>query len=187
MGDRQRIDEIAQHVAEILKRLRLDAREDPELEETPQRVAEFYLDVFQAVDAPAPKLNFIERPSSAEELILVRDLPFYSLCVHHLVPFFGYGHIGYVPGTKIVGFNGLARVLRYFAGRPQLQERLTAQVADYLQRALQPRGLIVMLRARQFCLEMRGERLPGWIETTAAHGVLQTGPRRDEFFLRLRT
>jgi GTP cyclohydrolase I len=107
-------------------------------------------------------------------------------CVHHLVPFFGRAHIAYVPKDKLAGFSGLARLLRHFASQPQLQERMTNAVADHLQAVLQPEGVIVHVQARQLCLEMRGERVPGLVETTAARRVFQSGPLREEFFARIK-
>lgn len=181
-----RVDQISRHIAELLELLGLDAEADPELRRTPQRVAQLYLDLFRGVDGPPPEIGVIENPQPLGEMILVRDLPFYSICIHHFVPFFGRAHIAYVPGDKITGFSGLGRVLQHYASQPQLQERLTAEVADHLQAALDPRGVMVMLQARQLCMEMRGACSPGWVETTAARGVLQSGRLRDEFFLRMR-
>jgi GTP cyclohydrolase I len=115
---------------------------------------------------------------------LVRGIQAHN-CVHHFLPFFGYGHIAYVPGDRLIGISGIGKVLQHFARRPQLQERLAAQVADYLQTALTPQGVIVLLQARQLCMEMRAEKNTGLVETTAARGCFQEGPHREEFFHRL--
>jgi GTP cyclohydrolase I len=202
---------IALHVAEILKLLGLDAETDPELGRTPERVAQLYVELFQAVGQPPPDigpLSVVRRPLSVVEepvaattslttdhgpratgqsdMILVRGLPFYSLCIHHLLPFFGQASVAYVPQAKLAGFSGLARVLRHMGSQPQLQERMTSAVADHLQAVLEPEGIIVHLQARHLCLEMRGERVPGWVETTASRGVFQSGRLREEFFARIK-
>jgi len=187
MTEANQLDQIAQHVTEILRLLGLDAEADAQLRRTPQRVAQLCLELFQAVGQPPPDIGLIENPIqrtalTSDEMILVRDLPFYSLCIHHLLPFFGRAHIAYVPRAKMAGFGGLARLLRHLASQPQLQERMTNAVADHLQAALEPEGIIVHVQARHLCLEMRGERVTHFVETTAARGVFQTGRLRDEFF-----
>jgi GTP cyclohydrolase I len=186
MTEIDRSDQLAQHITEILKLLRLDVEAAPELRRTPQRVAQLYLELFQGVSQPPPDIGWIDNPPPSEEMILVRDLPFYSLCTHHLLPFFGHAHIAYAPRAKIVGFSGLARIVRHFASKPQLQERLTNETTDHIQSVLEPEGVIVSMQARHLCLEMRGERVPALVETTAARGVFQEGPLRDEFFARLK-
>ena len=129
-----------------------------------------------------PELATFARVSSgAEELVVVRDLPFYSLCVHHFVPFFGHAHVAFLPGETLLGISGVARVLEHYARRPQLQERVTAQVADHLERVLAPRGVGVMLEARHLCMEMRGIRKPGRVETRVLRGAL-TDPRWASVF-----
>jgi GTP cyclohydrolase I len=104
--------------------------------------------------------------------VVVRDLPFHSLCVHHLVPFFGRAHIAYLPGDRIIGISGAARLLDHYARRVQLQERITRQIADHLERLVQPRGVAVMLEARHLCMEMRGIRKLGRVETRVVRGAL---------------
>jgi GTP cyclohydrolase I len=109
-------------------------------------------------------------------VVVVRDLPFHSLCVHHFVPFFGRAHVAYLPGSRIVGISGAARLLAYYARRPQLQERLTTQIADHLERLVQPRGVAVVIEARHLCMEMRGIRTPGLVETRVVRGALASPP-----------
>lgn len=186
MTEADRVNQIERHIAQILQLIGLDAEADPELGRTPQRVARLYMELFRGVSQSPPGIGLVENPQPSDEMVLVRDLPFYSMCVHHLVPFFGCCDIAYVPADKIVGFNDLSRLLRHYASQPQLQERLAAEAADHLQAALKPQGVIVRLQARQLCLEMRGERSPGIVETTAARGVFQTGRLREEFFARIR-
>ncbi|TMQ69843.1 MAG: GTP cyclohydrolase I [Candidatus Eisenbacteria bacterium] len=161
-------------IAALIRALGLDPATEPELAETPARVADLYAEIFSGLDpASAPALaTFPTPPSTGEDLVLVRDLPFYSLCVHHFVPFFGRAHVAYLPGRRLLGISGMARVLQHHARRPQLQERLAAQVADHLERALEPRGVAVVLQARHLCMEMRGIRSPGTVETRTLRGAL---------------
>jgi GTP cyclohydrolase I len=160
-------------VEELIRALSLDPAREPELKETPARLADLYAEVFAGLD-PAARPSPVTFPHEGgeEEVVAVRDLQFYSMCVHHLVPFFGVAHVAYVPAAKIVGISGPARILDYHSRRPQLQERLTREVADHLEEILAPRGLLVVLRARHLCMEMRGVRRRGEVETRVARGVL---------------
>ena len=167
-------------VAELIRALGLDPATEPELAATPERVADLYAEIFAGLDPGAEP-----RPASfsatdagpragrqSDDLVIVRDLPFYSLCVHHFVPFFGHAHVAYLPGKRLIGLSGVARILEFYARRPQLQERLTAQVADHLARLLKPRGVAVVIEARHLCMEMRGVRKTGCFETRALRGAL---------------
>jgi GTP cyclohydrolase IA len=177
-------DRIAEHVTEIFRLLSLDPDHDRELDGTPQRVAELALELNGANMVP-PLVQPLAHGSSEHGLIAVRDLRFHSYCAHHLLPFFGHAHIGYEPGETIPGIGLPGRVLDYFSRRPQLQERLGEQVADFLFREIGARGVIVVIEARQLCVEMRGARRTATIETTAARGTLVSGESRREFFERL--
>jgi len=161
-------------VAELIRALGLDEASEPELRETPARVADLYAEIFSGLDPGAvPELaTFPHDASAGGELVVVRDLPFHSLCVHHLVPFFGRAHIAYLPGERIIGISGTARLLDLYARRPQLQERITRQIADHLERLVAPRGVAVMLEARHLCMEMRGVRKHGRVETRVVRGAL---------------
>jgi GTP cyclohydrolase IA len=157
----------------LVSALGLDPATEPELRETPARVRSLYEEIFAGLsDANEPELATFPRPTDSDELVVVRDLPFYSLCVHHFVPFFGHAHVAFLPDKTLLGISGVARVLEHYARRPQLQERITAQVADHLERALAPRGVAVMLEARHLCMEMRGIRKPGRVETRIVRGAL---------------
>jgi GTP cyclohydrolase I len=119
-----------------------------------------------------------------DELVLARDIPFHSLCQHHMLPFKGVAHVGYLPGDRIIGLSKLARVVELFARDLQVQERLTKQVADWLQVQLAPKGVGVVLEAEHLCMSLRGVRAEGSMTVTSAlHGLLREDPRsRAEFF-----
>ncbi len=164
---------IARAVREIL----LAIGEDPEregLQETPERVAAAYVQLFAGLsENPAHHLEggFAE---AARDLVLIRDLPVASLCEHHLLPFTGKAHVGYVPNGRVAGFSELARVVEGYAKRPQLQERLTAQVADALHEKLGSSGAIVVVEATHTCMTMRGAEAVGSVAvTSAARGIFE--------------
>lgn len=164
---------IARAVHEILSAI----GEDPEREgllETPERVAEAYAYLFAGLfEDPARYLEsgFDEK---ARDLILIRDLPVASLCEHHLLPFAGNAHVGYVPNGRVAGFSEVARVVEGYARRPQLQERLTAQIADAVYEKLGALGAMVLIEATHSCMTMRGAEVPGSIAvTSAARGVFE--------------
>lgn len=140
--------------------------EDPNREgllDTPRRVAKMYEEIFSCIDKdPKDDLQVFFEHAGHEELILVKDIPFYSCCEHHLVPFFGKAHIGYIPrGGKITGLSKLARVVDTVAKKPQLQERLTTEIVEALEAQLNPLGIIVVIEAEHMCMTMRGIKKPG--------------------------
>ena len=151
--------------------------EDPDregLRETPARVARMYEEVFAGL-AQDPAVHFEKTfDEHCNEMVLVRDISFYSMCEHHLVPFFGKAHIGYIPAAdgRVCGLSKLARLVEVFAKRPQVQERLTGQIADTLVEQLHPQGGIVVLEAEHMCMSMRGVKKPGsHTVTSAVRGV----------------
>ncbi|MGH7731547.1 MAG: GTP cyclohydrolase I, partial [Candidatus Eiseniibacteriota bacterium] len=157
----------------LIRALGLDPSSEPELADTPARVADLYAEVLSGLDPGAiPELATFPHEGAGDDLVVVRDLPFHSLCVHHLVPFFGHAHIAYLPGSRIIGISGAARLLDHYARRPQLQERITTQIADHLERLVAPRGVAVVLEARHLCMEMRGIRKHGRVETRIVRGAL---------------
>jgi len=174
-------------IADLIRALGLDTAAEPELAETPARVTDLYREIFSGLD-PASEPDLATFPHEGMgDLVVVRDLPFYSLCVHHFVPFFGRALVAYLPGDMLVGISGAARLLEHFARRPQLQERLGQQIADALHELIRPRGVAVVLEARHLCMEMRGIRKRGVVETRAVRGeladarwtaALQMGPER---------
>jgi GTP cyclohydrolase IA len=151
------------------------------LQGTPARMARAYAELF----APRPfDLTTFPNDEGYDELVLARDIPVRSVCEHHLLPFTGVAHVGYLPGTRILGLSKLARIVQYFASRPQVQERLTKQVADWLDEHLQPRGIGVVIEAEHTCMTLRGVQAGGSKTVTSTLlGFLRTDPSsRQEFF-----
>ena len=169
-------------VAELLAALGQDLSSE-QLADTPRRVAASYAELL----TPAPfTLTTFPNDEGYDELVLVRAIPFRSLCQHHLLPFTGVAHVGYLPADRILGLSKLARVVELFARRLQLQERLTNQVADWLQAQLEPKGVGVVLEAEHLCMTLRGVRAAGaHTVTSALHGRLRTDPRSRQEFLAL--
>ena len=168
--------------------------EDPDREglaDTPRRVAEMYAELFSGLGKdPCAELT-VSFDEGHQEMIIARDIPFYSMCEHHLLPFFGVAHVGYIPGPagKVVGISKLARVVDVVAKRPQLQERMTKQIADAIYEALEPDGAGVVIEAEHLCMVMRGVRKPGTtIVTSAVRGTFRTkSVTRSEFLSLIRS
>lgn len=169
------INKIEQGVRLILE----GVGEDPNREgllETPARVARMYEEVFAGLTDDPSRYFETTFDEHHEEMVLVRDIPFYSMCEHHLVPFFGLAHVAYIPSAdgRICGLSKLARLVDSFAKRPQVQERLTSQIADTLISELDPQGVIVVIEAEHMCMSMRGIKKPGSKTTTSAvRGVFE--------------
>jgi GTP cyclohydrolase IA len=169
--------------AAAVRQLLIAVGEDPDregLRATPQRVARAYAEMFAGLAVDPDEVLATTFDENHDELVLVKDIPLYSICEHHLVPWHGTAAVGYIPGVdgRITGLSKLARLVDTYAKRPQVQERLTAQVADSLVRRLQPRGVIVVIEAEHLCMAMRGVRKPGArTVTSAVRGMLQSDPR----------
>jgi GTP cyclohydrolase I len=182
LGSDQTIDVVAaeQAVRDLLVALGRDHTSE-HLSDTPRRVAGAFAELL----TPEPfDLTTFANDEGYDELVLARDIPFHSLCEHHLMPFHGVAHIGYVPAERILGLSKLARVVELFARDLQVQERLTKQVADWLQQNLTPRGVGVVLEADHMCMSLRGVRAIGSrTVTSAVHGLLRDdASSRQEFF-----
>ena len=153
--------------------------EDPDregLQRTPERVANAYAEIFAGLHSDPSEVLQTVFDEGHQEMILVRDIALYSTCEHHLVPFHGVAHVGYIPGAdgRITGLSKLARLVDLLAKRPQVQERLTGQIADVLVRELKPRGAIVVIECEHLCMAMRGIRKPGSrTVTSAVRGIFQ--------------
>ena len=153
--------------------------EDPEREglvDTPQRVARYFAEVLDGIGRdPGVEVDAFFGDEHYQEIVMVKDIAFYSLCEHHLVPFHGRAHVAYLPRGRVTGLSKLARLVEGFARRPQLQERLTAQVADTLWERLDPLGVLVVVEAEHLCMSMRGVRKPGSTTVTSAvRGTMAT-------------
>jgi GTP cyclohydrolase I len=183
-----RVAGIASHVREIIKILGLSPDLDPNLLDTDERVAKMYLDIFSGLDeGTRPKLTTFPNDEHYTAMVMEKEIPFYSMCAHHFVPFYGHGHIAYIPNERIVGLSKLPRLLEFYARRPQLQERLTEQVASVLEEELRPQGVMVVIEARHLCVEMRGVRKPGAVTVTSAiRGIFMQKAVREEFLDLLR-
>jgi len=169
-----------QAAADFLAALGVDLSADG-LRETPARMARAYAELFE----PRPlRLTTFDNAEGYDELVIARAIPFRTVCEHHLLPFYGVAHVGYLPAERILGLSKLARLVEHFAARPQTQERLTRQVADCLLERLRPRGAGVVLEAEHTCMTLRGVRATGATTITSALlGSLRTDPQsRSEFF-----
>ncbi|HVS65886.1 MAG TPA: GTP cyclohydrolase I FolE [Thermoanaerobaculia bacterium] len=184
----ERVDRIARRVRALLEELGLDLS-DANLSETDQRMARMYLEMFRGLEEGArPRVTVFPNDEGYSAMVMEKDIPFYSMCSHHLVPFYGHAHIGYVPNDRIVGLSKLARIVEFYAKRPQLQERLTEQVVTFLQEELEPQGAMVVMHARHLCVEMRGVKKPGAVTITSAiRGIFHERPIREEFLELLQT
>jgi GTP cyclohydrolase IA len=182
VGDDQKIQEIAAHMRRIIGLLGLDLA-DPNLLETPERVAKMYLEMFHGLSEGAePRVTFFPNDERYTAMVMEKDIPFYSMCSHHFVPFYGHAHLAYIPNDKIVGLSKMPRIVEFYAQRPQLQERLTEQIAGFLQDKLSPQGVMVVIEARHLCVEMRGVKKPGALTVTSAiRGIFFNKPVREEF------
>lgn len=163
------LERIAAAVSEILAAIGEDPDRDGLLE-TPQRVARMYAEVCGGLHEDPTEHLVTQFEAGHQEMVIVKDIPIYSLCEHHLVPFFGVAHLGYIPNEegRITGLSKLARLVDGFARRPQVQERLTSQCADALDDVLEPKGAIVVIEAEHLCMGMRGIRKPGSKTITSA-------------------
>jgi len=175
-------ERIARAVREILVAIGEDPDRDG-LVDTPKRVAKAYTEFFAGLHQDPAELLATTFDIDHDELVLVKDIPFYSTCEHHLVPFHGAAHIGYIPGRdgKVTGLSKLARLVELYARRPQVQERLTTQIVMALMEHLQPRGAIVVIECEHLCMSMRGVRKPGAkTVTSAVRGQLREPATRSE-------
>ncbi|MDQ4094815.1 MAG: GTP cyclohydrolase I FolE [Actinomycetota bacterium] len=172
-----RVDEAA--IADAVRTILRAIGEDPErdgLARTPERVARMFSEIFAGMQTDAKQEMNVVFDECHDEMIMVRDVPLYSMCEHHLIPFLGTAHVAYIPNVKgqITGLSKIARVVDVFARRPQVQERLTTQIADAIEEALEPRGVLVVIEAEHLCMSMRGVQKPGaQTVTSAVRGIFR--------------
>jgi GTP cyclohydrolase I len=173
---------VATKFREFMEALGLDMR-DPNLSGTEWRVARAFRELFAGYYAGAePTLRTFPNAEGYAEAVTVTDIPFHSLCAHHFLPFYGTAHLAYVPKERVVGLSKLARVVDFYARRPQLQERMTEQIADLIEKRLRPAGTMVLIQGRHLCMEMRGVEKVGLTTTTSAvRGVFEDGRERERF------
>lgn len=179
------LDRIQDAVTELIAAVGEDAQREG-LRETPGRVARMYQEVFAGLQQDPIEVLQTGFEEGHDEMVVARDICFFSMCEHHFLPFFGTAHIGYIPTGRIVGISKLARVTDVLSRRPQVQERLAAQIADSLVQGLEPMGVGVVIEAEHLCMMMRGVRKPGSkIVTSVNRGVFRTDPRTRGEFLSL--
>ena len=185
-GSHRRIDHdaVERAAADLLSALGADV-DGKALEETPRRVADAYAELL----TPQPfRATTFPNDDGYDELIVARAIPFHSLCMHHLLPFHGVAHIGYLPGQRIIGLSKLGRVVEFFSRDLQIQERLTTQIAAWLQQELEPKGVGVVLEAEHLCMSLRGvQKLGAKTVTSALRGLVRDDARTRQEFLALTT
>jgi GTP cyclohydrolase I len=171
--DQERVEKAVREILEAIG-------EDPDrdgLQRTPARVAAMYAEIFGGLHEQPAKHLTVQFEADHDEMVMVRDIPLHSCCEHHLIPFAGRAHVAYIPGTegRITGLSKIARLVDGFARRPQVQERLTTQIADALVEVLDPTGVLVMIEAEHLCMSMRGVKKPGALTVTSAvRGLFKT-------------
>lgn len=168
-----------ERIQNAVREILIAVGEDPDREgllETPKRVANMYEEIFAGLTEDPKQHIKLFNEQSNDEMVIVKDIPFYSMCEHHLLPFFGKAHIGYIPSdNKIIGLSKLARIVDNFAKKPQVQERLTSDIAGFLNDNLQPKGVAVIMEAEHMCMTMRGARAAGSkTQTSALRGIMRT-------------
>ena len=191
MGIKSKVDHrqttIEDHVREVLKILKVDLNRE-QFRDTPKRIARMAFELLAGMDEKnEPKLTLFEN-SGYRDILIVKEIPFYSLCAHHVLPMFGHVSIAYVPGKKIVGLSKLPRIVKFFSARLQVQEDFTKELADYLHKKLGAEGVFVIVKARHLCMEMRGAKTHD-AETlsSAVRGVFDTNASTKAEALRLMT
>ena len=181
------IKKIENGVRLILQGLSTDIEIGQEvMENTPRRVAQMYAEIFGGLEEQPEELLEVFKEEH-EEMVLIKDIPLYSMCEHHLLPFYGLAHVAYIPSKqKVTGLSKLARVVDSYCKRPQIQERLTRQIADTIMKVLTPQGVLVVIEAEHMCMTMRGIKKPGSkTVTSAVRGIFRTNPatRAEAFSL----
>ena len=172
-----------QRIENAFREILLAIGEDPDregLQETPKRVANMYEEIFAGLNEDPAKHLKMFREGQSDEIVIVRDIPMYSMCEHHFLPFVGKAHIAYIPNDDglVIGLSKLARIVNSYARRPQLQERLTAQIADFIQDSMNPKGVAVVVEAEHLCMTMRGIRAAGSkTQTSALRGSMRKDAR----------
>lgn len=182
MIDKQKIEEA---VKLLLEGIGEDVNREG-LKETPGRIARMYEEIFEGLEEDAGLHLSKTFPVSRSEMVVEKDIVFYSTCEHHLMPFYGKAHVAYIPDGKVVGLSKLARTVEVYARRPQIQEQMTAQIADAIMEHLAPWGVMVMVEAEHMCMTMRGVKKPGSkTVTVSARGIFEEEEKLQEKFFRM--
>ena len=178
----ERLQRVAGHVRAMLEELGLDLS-DANLRDTDRRVAKLYAEMFHGLlEGSRPEVTTFPNDEGYRAMVIEKEIPFYSLCAHHLVPFYGHAHMAYIPKGRILGLSKFSRILEFYDKRPQLQERLTEQVVGFLEQELEPQGAMVVIEARHLCVEMRGVKKTGVVTVTSAiRGAFYRKEVREEF------
>ena len=180
-----------QQIKDSVRQILLSIGEDPEregLKETPRRVAEMYKEIFSGLDADPVKELSVGFELGHHEMILLKDIPFYSMCEHHILPFYGVAHVAYIPNEegRVVGISKIARVVDIIARKPQIQERMVSEIADAINDGLKPLGVAVVVQAEHMCMIMRGIKKPGTsVITSALRGAFKNNPTTRAEFMSL--
>ncbi len=178
-------DKIEHAVTSIIEAIAEDPRREG-MAGTPRRIADMYTEIFSGIHCDPREELQIGFEEGHHEMVIFKDIPFYSMCEHHFLPFYGLVHIGYIPSGRVVGASKMGRVVEILAKRPQLQERLTTQIADTIVEVLQPQGVAVVIQAEHLCMTMRGVNKPGSnIVTSATRGLFRRSPPTRSEFLSL--
>jgi GTP cyclohydrolase IA len=184
LSEREKINAIAYHFGKIMETLGLDL-DDDSLQDTPSRVAKMYVkEIFAGLDPKAfPAISLFENKYQYTEMLIEKDIQVYSCCEHHFIPFVGKAHVAYFPGEKVIGLSKLNRIVKYFARRPQVQERLTMDIANCLKEILETEDVAVVIEAKHFCVAARGVE-DSCSSTSTSHfgGKFNTGESKAQFY-----
>jgi GTP cyclohydrolase I len=182
MADREKI---MQAVTMLLEAIGEDTQRDG-LKDTPDRIARMYEEIFSGMGQDCHEILSKRFIVDNNEMVVERDITFYSMCEHHLMPFYGKAHVAYIPNGEVVGISKLARTVEVYARRPQIQERMTAEIADAIMKELNPKGVMVMLEAEHMCMTMRGVKKPGTKTVTLSkRGLFEKDDKLCDTFFRL--
>ncbi|HHX64407.1 MAG TPA: GTP cyclohydrolase I FolE [Chloroflexi bacterium] len=178
-----------ERIKNAVREILLAIGEDPQREgllRTPERVAAMYKEIFSDIGRDPADILAVGFEEDHQEMVILRNIPFYSMCEHHLLPFHGRAHVGYIPSGRVVGISKIARVVETYARRPQLQERLTSQIADAIMEHVKPWGVGIVIEAEHLCMTMRGIRKPGSVVvTSASRGIFRTRTETRAEFMSL--
>jgi len=183
-NEKKIIEQIENKFKEIFDIMGYDLENDQQIIDTPKRMAKMWVnELFIGNFEKEPDITFFDNTRNYDEMIVLDNIELKSICSHHFVPFIGKINIAYIPDRKIVGISKIIRIVRWFMRRPQIQEELTKQIADYLEQKLQPKGVVVFIEAKHLCMLMRGvEEVDSLMRTSELRGVFREGKVRKEFF-----